>query len=436
VITADSQATTANGENYGRFQGFYWPTVIGSALLAALVPWYFGFADVDLRPALRILLSGGVAAVLLMQWHSETGGLFLRAIAHLLCVVLLAATWYALDTFNVAGFIILFALPVFASALVADGWLAYIVAAVAIASTTIAAFFSSPPLRWYIEQLPVYPGWLPELDPTRVESFWIATSLDGRQQFVFLVTFGITMLAVALLGTTATQPLKRLKSRLRTATRTARENEVIAKTLLEEMQTLDAFVSPSAGRILSSSAAFERSFGASSGQERDIFETLDPAYPETLMQLIGARDGGTALRQICRPGDQHRVFDIDTQPVEIDGERVVRVRIGVTAGNDLAVAALEHFGLALLILGSDHRVLFSNPAFRDVFPGATLDAPADQSLGDCHGLPAFWWNIAPSSQSRLRFEASSRHYLATVALAGIQADLALTLIQLQVEGEP
>ena len=89
--------------------------------------------------------------------------------------------------------------------------------------------------------------------------------------------------------------------------------------------------------------------------------------------------------------------------------------------------------LAVLILGPDKTVAFANDAFRSYFPRATAGASAGDALAEQHGLPALWWEIAPSGRSQVRFRHDDERCLARIALTGAP-ESALTSIEIRVEG--
>jgi hypothetical protein len=54
-------------------------------------------------------------------------------------------------------------------------------------------------------------------------------------------------------------------------------------------------------------------------------------------------------------------------------------------------------------------------------------------LADLYGLPAHWWDIAPSGASQVRFRRDDARCLARITLASARAHSALTAIEIRVE---
>ncbi|HET7131153.1 MAG TPA: hypothetical protein VFJ95_02850, partial [Gammaproteobacteria bacterium] len=175
-------------------QWTYWPVLLATVLLAISVPWYLGLLDVDLRVALWGVLGGCVAVALVSQRRDAREGAWLkRAAPHLLGVALLSGLWYALGAFRLPTFLILFGLPVFSAAFVSRGWFEYVIGALCVAGVGTAAFLASPALRWYLQQLELFPAWL-SLPPAATLSPY-AARIDADQQALTLAHFAIAMLA-------------------------------------------------------------------------------------------------------------------------------------------------------------------------------------------------------------------------------------------------
>ena len=131
----------------------YWAALLCAALIATLAPWYLGVVDIDVRPALRALLTGGAVALALMQLDLAKRGELAAATPHLLGVVVLGAAWYLLGTFDVAGFLILFVVPTYAVALECGRWTVLGVAMLTVMVAATAAVAANPELRWQLEQI-------------------------------------------------------------------------------------------------------------------------------------------------------------------------------------------------------------------------------------------------------------------------------------------
>lgn len=409
----------------------YWAVLLGAALAATLAPWYLGVVDVDLRPALRALLTGGALALALMQLDLARRGAIAAAAPHFLGVAVLAAAWYLLGTFDVTGFLILFAVPTYAAALECGRWTVLGVASLTIVAAGVAASLASPELRWQLQQIDALATLLPSMAGSDPEELRFASSTIGREQLATLAVFAVAILAVAGIGASAAGVINLQARTLRTTDRAHRESLSLASKLLDDSQQMEAILSPATGRVHSATRAFRDALGAV--QNGGLLELLCPVYPEPLLQLLAAPQGGTLTSQACSPAGQAVLLDFAVEPVTLDGESLRRIRIRKTHAAELAARGLDALEAAIAVLGPDHTVAFASEVFRGRFPRATLGASAGEALDGVPGLPAHWWDIAPSTAAQVRFEHDGRPCRARVVLTGARADCALTTIELECE---
>lgn len=409
-------------------QWSYWAALLGAALAATLVPWYLGVVDVDVRPSLRALLTGGALALMLMQLDLARRGELGAAVPHVLGVAVLGACWYWLGAFDVAAFLILFAVPTYAVALECGRWTVLGVATLTVLVATAAALSTSPELRWQLAQLEAFAAVM----PVDGDALRFASSAAARQHLATLAVFAVTILAVAAVGTSAAGVIRRQARTLQRADRAQSEQALLVTKLLDESSAMEVIVFSSSGRIHSANRAFHELLGdADSG--RDLFATLQPKYPEPLQKLLAAADGGALRAQVCRPSTGEWLVDIDVEPVVLDDGAMCRVRLRRTPANDLVTVALDALGLAVLILGPDRTVIFASGAFRALFPHAADTAAAAAALDDRYALPLGWWDIAPSKTAHVQFEHEGLRWRATLALTGAHGDDSLTSIELHAE---
>jgi hypothetical protein len=400
--------------------------------VATLAPWYLGVVDIDVRPALRALLTGGALALALMQLDLAKRGEIAAAAPHLLGVIVLGAAWYLLGTFDVTGFLILFAVPTYAAALERGRWTVLCVAALTVTVAAIAAFIANPELRWQLGQIDALTNFLPRSGDA-LDDLRFASSTAGREQLATLAVFAATIFAVAGVGSSAAGVIHRQARTLQRTDRAHRESASLVSQLLDDSHAMEAIVSPTSGRIHAANRAFREAL-SDAGADVKLVELLEPQFPERLTHLLTAAESGAIASQDCKPKGQRWILDIDVQPVALDGEPMRRVRLRRTPANDLATAALDELRVAVLVLGPDAAVAFASDAFRHYFPHATAGASAVDALAEHHGLPAHWWDIAPSSAAQVRFQHDDRHCVARIVLTGSGAASALTSIEIRVEG--
>jgi PAS domain-containing protein len=409
----------------------YWAALLGAALVTTLVPWYLGVLDVDVRPTLRALLTGGALALGLMQLDLPKLGAAATAAPHVLGVLVLGAAWYLLGALAMPGFLILFAVPTYAVALECGRWTVATVAILTVVVAAAAALATSPELRWQLEQIDALAGWLPaSLEPAG-DVLRFASSTEGREQLAALAVFAVTIFAVAGVGASAAAVMRRQAHALERSDRAQRESSSLASKLLEDSTALEAIVFPS-GRVHSVNRAFRDALGETR-PGAGLLDVLRPVYPEPLARLLAAPDGGELAAQGCNTAGRRRLLDVTVRAVVLDGEPLRRVQLRSTAANDLAAAALDTLAIAVAVLGPDKTVAFANDAFRAHFPRAAAGAPAAEALEERHGLPSRWWDIAPSASARVRFAHDEQRCLARITLAGTHADHALTSIEIETE---
>lgn len=412
----------------------YWPTLLGSALLAALVPWYFGELDVDLRPTLQILLTGGVAAGLFLQWRSKIPSWIATIAPFVAGIVLLDAVWFTLGTFDTSSFLLLFVLPVFSAALVSRGWLVYMIAVLVICVTGVTAFLGHPAFRWYVEQFHAFPDGLRSSVTSLSDTERMGAVMSGHEYIVTLAGYWIAIVAAASFGSVAAGALSRLEKRLELVTRARRETEALTAVLMDEGEGLELIVD-SSGSIVSPVSSRNELLGIEPGESLRLVEMLEPEYPERIQQLIHSEAGGEAPATSCRPNGLQRIFDLFAQPLTLEGERVVRIRLRETQNEILAASALEELTLGLLILSSDWEVLFVNESFQAIFPAAALGSGADNALNGLGELPAGWWEIAPRRRAIVRFSVGDLQYSLSLARTSASEQHALTIIHLATGGD-
>lgn len=409
----------------------YWAALLVAALVATLAPWYLGVIDIDVRPTLRALLTGGALALALMQLDLAKRGEIAAAAPHFLGVIVLGAAWYLLGTFDVTGFLILFAVPTYAVALQCSRWTVLGVATLTVVVAASAAWVANPELRWQLDQIDALASLLPTLLEDGLDDLRFASSLEGREQLATLAVFAVTILAVAGVGSSAAGVIHRQAWTLQEADRAQRESASLVSKLLDDSGAMQAIVSPASGRVHSANRAFREELG-DVGADSNLFDALRPLYPEALTHLLAATEGGSIASQSCNPKGERWLLDIDAEAVVLDGE-AMRVQLRRTAANDLAAEALDELRVAVLVLGPDKMVAFATDAFRSYFPRATAGASAADALADSHALPAHWWDIAPSATSRVRFQHDERRCVARIVLTHARADSALTSIEIRVE---
>lgn len=410
----------------GQVHGIYWPLLLAAALLAILVPWLLGTVQTDLRPALKVLLSGGLAAVALILVWPRNAHWLIRSTPYLIGVILLDALWYQLGNFDAPYFLILFSIPVFSAALDSNGWLEYSMAAFAVAATSITASIASPVLRWYVDRLWPFPGWLSWLPPATAGSAGGYSSFDGYTELVALGNFAIAIFAIAFLGNAATLTIVRAERGLDESKRSLRRSEALATALVEDRQTPEAFINSKSGVITSANRAFGEYFRIDIDGRQSILDVVGPSYGDEFDRFIRSQGEGALTHQLCIFAGRSEFLDFELQP--FTAEEVTNLKIRPTPGISIVQRAIDSIGIGLAVIGPDQRLLFSNLAFMRLFPKSELAVPTSIALSRRYGLPEAWWDIAPRKRAHLRFEASGTDHLAELFVTDGPPSHVLTII--------
>jgi hypothetical protein len=406
-------------------QWSYWPVLLGTALVGAMMPWYLGAPEVDLRLPLRVLLAGGVLAALWLYWAPAPTTLVARIAPYFLGVGLLDAVWFCLGTFNATGFLVLFAIPVFAATLASRGWLEVCVAAFAGVCAAVTAAVSSQELRWYAGELGIYPRAWVYWQPSPLDALRLETSASGAEQLAMLATFALALLGVSLLGSTAARAFTQLRGDLASATSAQRESEKLVARVLDQDAAPQCLVSQDTGEIITANAAFDSRFLASDGTT--IAARLAPEYAEDISRLLD-RGEGAITRAACRPSGGFALLDLTAKAHDTDGVPMRLISVRETPPDAITAAAIAEMGIGIAILSPTGRVLASNVVFASTFPEAVIGAHAQIALAGCPGLSGDWWEIAPRRKLRLSSERDGRAFAVTVVVLGANPDTALTAL--------
>lgn len=401
----------------------YWPILLCACLLATGIPWYFDGPEEDLRPVLRILLTGGVVVFVMARLVSGSANALIGCLPYVASVLLLAVVWHALGALNAPFFLILFVLPVLSVAQTSNGWIEYFVAATAVLCVVAVVLAVHPDARSWLEHLSYYPDAL--RGGVAADDAYGAPISPDTSVSALLGGFAISVFAVASISHLEARARRQLESRLDAALRAQREAAELASDLLRKTDTLELVVNPATGVVVKSNADT-----ADDAHRKTILEVLDPVYPEDLRRLIEAPRPGRSAAKICRPGGEAGVFDIEVQPVRLDDEDLRRVSVGKTKGEDLVVRALYELDIALLLLSPDRRILLVTRNFARVFPDAVVGSSAEHALNSVYGLPVNWWDIAPASRSNVRFDVGDRGFKARVRVSGAHEAGGLTFVHL------
>jgi hypothetical protein len=264
------------------------------------------------------------------------------------------------------------------------------------------------------------------------EELRFASSTVAREQLATLAVFAVAILAVAGIGVSAAGVINRQARTLQSSDRAHRESASLASKLLDDSAQMEVIVSPATGRVHSTNRTFRDALGGVKG-DGGLLELLRPVYPEPLAQLLAAPQGGALASQACSPTGKPWLLDFAVEPVVLEGESLRRVRMRKADAAELAAAGLDALEVAIAVVGPDKTLAFASDAFRSVFPRVADGVSAADALDGLHGLPARWWDIAPSTTGQVRFTHDSRLCRARIVLTGARADCALMSIELTCE---
>lgn len=183
-----------------------WLFTLAAAFFCVMVPWYLRALEIEPSRASWCLFAWALAILLMSlvarRTHSGKALLALVVVQQIAGPMVLALAWHLAGGLFHALFLLVFALPVAAAAVLLPSWIRWLPAAAAAGGVPAVALMESSALRWFVvhSRLPVGPvaDLLPPLHWRTAEAYPDLVQPPG-QAFAIVVCFVIAVSALAWL---------------------------------------------------------------------------------------------------------------------------------------------------------------------------------------------------------------------------------------------
>jgi diguanylate cyclase (GGDEF)-like protein len=174
-----------------------------------------------------------------------------------------------------------------------------------------------------------------------------------------------------------------------------------------------AIIDRTTGQVIDGSYSFGREFlgGAGFAARPPLLEVIQFSVPERIEQLL-ARGSGTALHTVYYAGGIGRVANVRCYTVEHDGGSYAYVVIEDVTEQHYLKAAFDAIPDAVLVIGSDQRLLYGNHAAEQAFGDLYFGMDVEPLLAR-PTLARLWWLRRTSRFDEQRLVIGEQPYSAT-----------------------
>jgi len=221
--------------------------------------------------------------------------------------------------------------------------------------------------------------------------------------------------------------------------RAKRRAESLFQSVLRASPHPSAVIDRATGHIVDGSNSFAKQFlgGENYPVARSLFTLIDFSQPERIEQVI-ARGSGTAWYTVYYVAGVGRVANIHCYTVDHDGGSYAYVVIEDVTEQHYLKAAFDAIANAILVIGSDGRLLYANHPAEALFEQLYFGALVDPLLVS-PTLETRWWQRPTQRFDQQRIELKGQPYEATSVsfrFAGeVEASTILTLRNIAEEEE-
>jgi PAS domain-containing protein len=322
-------------------------------------------------------------------------------------IVFLGVLWHLVGGLQNPMFLVAFALPVTASGILLSARATAASAVLSIVVAGLVAVAESPDLRFYLFELGLPVGFLNRFLPPRLPGpAWPFPRLLGEPAYLCLLLagFAVFQTSAALLSCWMAAIARRRESRMRLTANAKEEVDSLFQEVAGSAALPLVLVFADSGRVAYANMSFVKAMMLH-GQEvagRDLFALLDFQDSRALKTLFAT--GGEIPFCAYNVGPEARVGRVGVQPFAHRGEDYATVRFEELTDVFQLHAAWEASEDALVVIGADERLGYSNRAARELFGGVSPGLRATEALA-WPGLQDDWWR--PGKTTHLALDGVS-----------------------------
>jgi len=195
--------------------------------------------------------------------------------------------------------------------------------------------------------------------------------------------------------------------------RAKRRAESLFQSVLRASPHPSAVIDRASGAIIDGSNSFAKQFldGAAFPVARGLTDVIAFSQPERIEQIV-ARGSGTAWYSIYHGGGVRRVANVRCYTVDHDGGSYAYVVIEDVTEQHYLKAAFDAIENAVLVIGGDGRLLYSNHPAEGLFEQLYFGMAVDPLLAS-PALEPRWWQRPTQRFEQQRIELKGQPYEAT-----------------------
>jgi|GEM_PF-955037 len=195
--------------------------------------------------------------------------------------------------------------------------------------------------------------------------------------------------------------------------RAKRRAESLFQSVLRASPHPSAVIDRHTGAIIDGSNSFAKQFldGDTFPVARSLTSVIAFSQPERIEQIV-ARGSGTALYSIYHGGGVRRVANVRCYTVDHDGGSYAYVVIEDVTEQHYLKAAFDAIENAVLVIGGDGRLLYSNHPAEALFEQLYFGMAVDPLLASAAPEPR-WWQRPTQRFEQQRIELKGQPYEAT-----------------------
>jgi hypothetical protein len=168
-------------------------------------------------------------------------------------------------------------------------------------------------------------------------------------------------------------------------------------------------------------------------QNETLFSSVRFSDPEAIEELIRG-SGGELPFAVYRVGQELRIARVRVYSMQHTGLGFAHVSFADVTGEHCLTVALSAVEHALVVVSGTQRVLYFNPAAKELFTNMDVGSEASGLLRVTN-LPSGWWDLGPHSRREREVEVNNRRYRAVCVAGRIRGEReALTILSLHTAG--